>query len=70
MRRLLFFIMQCFVLTYAFAQSPGNVPSNLQWWFKANDGTSTVVDKNQVDSWGNKGGFKTKEIVRMTNSNP
>ena len=70
MRRLLFFIMQCFVLTYAFAQSPGNVPSNLQWWFKANDGTSTVVDKNQVDSWENKGGFKTKEIVRMTNSNP
>ena len=54
-----------FILTnIAFGQSPGKVASNLQWWFKANVGTSTVQDGGQIDSWVNNGGFVVSKTYR------
>jgi hypothetical protein len=54
----------------SFAQGPGNVSSNLQWWFKANDGTNTVVELDQVNKWSNFGKFKVKEIVLSPATDP
>ena len=68
MKRLTCLFLLCLTLTFAFAQSPGNVSANLQWWFKANDGTDVVDDRAQVNTWLNRGAFKTKSMVRMEKS--
>jgi hypothetical protein len=68
MKRLTCLLLLCLTLSFAFAQSPGNVTANLQWWFKANDGTEVTVDSAQVNTWLNRGAFKTKSLMRMQKS--
>jgi hypothetical protein len=48
----------------SYGQSPGNISSNLQWWFKANAGTSTTTDAAEIASWTNYGNFATTSVTR------
>lgn len=59
-------IILVFICHLSFSQSPGNVSSNLQWWFKANSGTSTTTDAAQINTWNNSGSFATTSVSRSS----
>ena len=40
-----------------FTYAPGGVSQNLQYWFKANDGTSTTTDGASITQWNDQSGF-------------
>lgn len=70
MFKICIYISLIFTLNCSFGQSPGNVASNLQWWYKANQGTNTQVELSQIKSWQNFGGFVTKELVLSQATDP